>query len=99
MTTAHKPTFHPAVGSANQGHYRWHAPKQQISARDLNAHLDMKVRQPGQNTVTEMASRDFRLELQKREKAHEEKMLTEKRRKGLIEDDVVENEQLLITDA
>jgi len=54
MTTAHKPTYHPAVGSANQGGYRYHAPRQQFSSRDLTAHTRMKYRKIGQNAPKEV---------------------------------------------
>merc|ERR1719373_309162 len=99
MTTAHKPTFHPAVGTSNQGGYRFHQPRQQQCARDLNAHTAMKVRGVGQNSESEVAARDLKAELLQREKEHEEQLLLEKRRKGLVEDTSVEKEQLLITDA
>jgi protein CWC15 len=44
MTTAHKPTFHPAVGSQHMGGFRFIAPRQQVAVRDLNAHTTLKFR-------------------------------------------------------
>ena len=44
MTTAHKPTFHPAVGSQNMGGFRFVAPRVQVSVRDLNAYTTLKYR-------------------------------------------------------
>lgn len=70
MTTAHKPTFHPAVGTANQGGYRYFVPRQQFSSRDLPGQLDMKKRKPGQNTTEEIAKRDLLAELQSGEAEH-----------------------------
>jgi len=44
MTTAHKPTFNPAIGSTNQGGYQYLTPRVQISTRDLPGELKMKYR-------------------------------------------------------
>jgi hypothetical protein len=37
-------TVHPAVGRAELGGYRYHAPRQQYSSRDLAHNLELKVR-------------------------------------------------------
>eukprot|EP01084_Bolivina_argentea_P144621 253688_1 len=92
MTTAHKPTFHPAVGTANQGGYRYWVPRQQFSSRDLPGQLDMKHRKPGQNTTQEIAERDLKAELEERESKFHEKIELEKQRQGLLTDPVKENE-------
>jgi Cwf15/Cwc15 cell cycle control protein len=44
MTTAHRPTFHPAVGSANAGGFRYHAPRVQKSVHDLPQETTLKFR-------------------------------------------------------
>lgn len=84
MTTAHKPTFHPAVGSANQGGYRYHAPRMQYSARDMASHTVLKVRQTGQNAPSDVEERDLRAELKQREQKHLDKQILEKQRQGLL---------------
>eukprot|EP01084_Bolivina_argentea_P180519 311885_1 len=84
MTTAHKPTFHPAIGTANQGGYRYVVPRQQFSSRDLPGQLDLKIRQPGQNTTQEIAQRDLKAELDEREAQYYEKKRLEKQRQGLL---------------
>ncbi|MES1921230.1 hypothetical protein MHBO_002789 [Bonamia ostreae] len=80
MTTAHKPTFHPAVGTANQGGYRYPVRSFHLSALDLPAHKELKKRKIGQNTAEEIKQRDLLAELEMREKAHEDKLAIEKRR-------------------
>ena len=47
MTTAHKPTFHPAIGSANTGGFRHYAGLRQVSVKDLAAHTHLKYRYVG----------------------------------------------------
>ena len=74
MTTAHKPTFHPAIGTANQGGYRYLVPRQQFSSRDLPAQLDLKLRKPGQNTTDEISKRDLKAELEAREAEYYDKL-------------------------
>jgi len=84
MTTAHKPTFHPAIGSANQGGYRYAAPRQQYSSRDLPGQLTMKLRQSGQNTQEEVSKRDLKSELQIKENTYKKKLELEKQRQGML---------------
>eukprot|EP00457_Paulinella_chromatophora_P016419 gb/GEZN01017224.1/.p1 GENE.gb/GEZN01017224.1/~~gb/GEZN01017224.1/.p1 ORF type:complete len:257 (+),score=53.98 gb/GEZN01017224.1/:96-773(+) len=84
MTTAHKPTYHPAVGSAFQGGYRYHAPRKQFSARDIASHTKLKFRQIGQGAPQELALRDMDEELKEREREHSAKTLQEQRRAGLL---------------
>jgi len=84
MTTAHKPTYHPAVGSATQGGYRYHAPRAQFSVKDVAAHTVLKVRQPGQGAPEDIAVRDLKAELQQREREHKDKQDDEKKKKGLL---------------
>jgi protein CWC15 len=84
MTTAHKPTYHPAVGSATQGGFRYHAPKTGFSVKDIAAYTELKVRQTGQGTQGEIATRDLKAELEDREREHAQKGELEKKRKGLL---------------
>jgi hypothetical protein len=44
MTTAHKPTWHPAVGGEHAGSYRYLAPRAQFSVRDMPSHTMLKAR-------------------------------------------------------
>ncbi|GAB5360906.1 hypothetical protein AAMO2058_000667900 [Amorphochlora amoebiformis] len=81
MTTAHKPTFHPAIGTANPGGYRYYAPKAQYSSRDLPGHLKLKTRGTGQGSLKEIEQRDLKAELVKKEKDHFQKKEDERRKK------------------
>jgi len=82
MTTAHKPTYHAAIGRATQGGYRYHAPRQQYSARDIATHTKLKFRQPGQNTTDDIDTRDLKAELAEKEDKHWKATNNEKMRKG-----------------
>ena len=72
MTTAHKPTFHPAVGSANQGGYRYHVARQQFDVKEMASHTKLKFRQTGQGTIDEVKSQDLKADLLLRERKHYE---------------------------
>jgi protein CWC15 len=67
MTTAHRPTFKPAIGGSEQGGNKMLTHTRAYSARDLPAYLELKVRKPGQGTQDEIAQIDFKQDLQKRE--------------------------------
>lgn len=74
MTTAHKPTWTPAVGASTgdmmmQGNYRG-AVSHQFSARDMPSHLKIKMRKHGQSTQAEIRGKDLRRELEEREQKH-----------------------------
>ncbi|KAL3666881.1 hypothetical protein V7S43_007830 [Phytophthora oleae] len=72
MTTAHRPTWHAAVGQSNEG--GWHAGgklSDQVSARDLPAHKRLKTRQVGQGTANEVELLDLREELERKEETYE----------------------------
>ncbi|KAK6543766.1 complexed with cef1p [Orbilia ellipsospora] len=66
MTTAHRPTFDPAVGKETQRGPAYHQ-------RLLPAHTVLKVRKPGQGGDAD-AKRDLRAELLKAEAAHYAKL-------------------------
>ena len=44
MTTAARPTFHPAVGGEDQGYFRMEAGTKQISVKDMPGHTRLKQR-------------------------------------------------------
>ncbi|XP_072179915.1 spliceosome-associated protein CWC15 homolog [Diadema setosum] len=73
MTTAARPTFDPARGGRGKGEGDLSALSKQYSSRDLPAHTKLKYRQPGQDTSDELRSRDFRKDLEERERAAREK--------------------------
>src|SRR5690349_3217775 len=85
MTTAHKPTYHPAVGSANQGGYRYRTARLQFSSKDMPGQTKLKYRQFGQNSVEEMMERDLQSELDQRESLLSDEVAQEKKRQGFIE--------------
>jgi len=73
MTTAARPTFEPARGGRGKGEGDLSAMSKQYSARDLPAHTKLKHRQSGQGTQDETRDRDFRKELEDRERVAREK--------------------------
>lgn len=73
MTTAARPTFEPAKGGMGRGERDLSALSKQYSARDLPSHTRLKYREHGQSTTEELRSRDFRRELEDRERAVRDK--------------------------
>ncbi|KAL1458295.1 hypothetical protein WDU94_008456 [Cyamophila willieti] len=68
MTTAARPTFEPARGGSGRGEKDLSAISKQYSSRDLPGHTKLKYREHGQGTNDELRSRDFRKDLEEREK-------------------------------
>lgn len=68
MTTAARPTFEPARGGSGRNEKDLGALSKQYSSRDLPGHTKLKYRQPGQGTSDELKSKDFRRELEERER-------------------------------
>jgi protein CWC15 len=68
MTTAARPTFDPAKGGTGRGEKDLSAITRQYSSRDLPAHTKLKYRESGQGTVDEHKSKDYRRELEERER-------------------------------
>ncbi|XP_030749736.1 protein CWC15 homolog [Sitophilus oryzae] len=68
MTTAARPTFEPARGGSGRNEKDLSAISRQYSSRDLPGHTKLKYREHGQGTQDEARSRDFRRELEEREK-------------------------------
>ena len=63
MTTAHRPTWHPAKGGSEQGGNRCFLPTKQYSAKDAPSHTKIKYRQEGQGTQDEVGNTDFKKKL------------------------------------
>lgn len=68
MTTAARPTFDPAKGGSGVREKSLGKLSQQVSARDLPAHLTLKERLVGQDTADEVKERDLKAELEDRER-------------------------------
>ncbi|XP_037941369.1 protein CWC15 homolog [Teleopsis dalmanni] len=68
MTTAARPTFDPARGGSGRGEKDLSALSKQYSSRDLPGHTKLKYRETGQGTSEELRNRDFRKELEERER-------------------------------
>ncbi|KAG9282249.1 protein CWC15 homolog [Astyanax mexicanus] len=68
MTTAARPTFEPARGGRGKGEGDLSALSKQYSSRDLPGHTKIKYRQPTQDAPEEIRNRDFRRELEERER-------------------------------
>eukprot|EP00611_Tribonema_gayanum_P029233 TRINITY_DN7754_c0_g1_i1.p1 TRINITY_DN7754_c0_g1~~TRINITY_DN7754_c0_g1_i1.p1 ORF type:complete len:236 (-),score=98.30 TRINITY_DN7754_c0_g1_i1:486-1193(-) len=75
MTTAHRPTWTPAVGTSNaRGNWATGGLSWQFSAKDEPGHKKLKFRQLGQNSEAELKRRDLKTVLEaKEENAKEEK--------------------------
>ncbi|XP_069104057.1 spliceosome-associated protein CWC15 homolog [Argopecten irradians] len=73
MTTAARPTFEPARGGRGKNEGDLSALSKQYSSRDLPSHTKLKYRQEGQGTVDELRGRDFRRDLEDRERAVRDK--------------------------
>ena len=58
------------MGHEEQGGMRKHAPSQFQSAKDMPSQMTLKVRQAGQGTADELEVRDFRAELEAKERKH-----------------------------
>ncbi|XP_063704340.1 protein CWC15 homolog [Culicoides brevitarsis] len=69
MTTAARPTFDPARGGQGRGEKDLSALSKQYSSRDLPGHTKLKYREQGQSTSEELRSRDFRKDLEERERS------------------------------
>uniref|UniRef100_A0A3Q3WTB0 Spliceosome-associated protein CWC15 homolog n=1 Tax=Mola mola TaxID=94237 RepID=A0A3Q3WTB0_MOLML len=68
MTTAARPTFEPARGGRGKGEGDLSALSKQYSSRDLPGHTKIKYRSPTQDAPEEVRARDFRRELEERER-------------------------------
>jgi len=68
MTTAARPTFDTARGGSGARERDLSAMTKQYSSRDLPSHQSLKSRDRGQNAPEDIAGRDFRRELEERER-------------------------------
>lgn len=68
MTTAARPTFEPARGGRGKGEGDLSALSKQYSSRDLPSHNKLKRRQTGQDNIDELREKDFRRDLEERER-------------------------------
>ncbi|CAK56359.1 unnamed protein product (macronuclear) [Paramecium tetraurelia] len=67
MTTAHRPTYRPAIGGSEQGGNKMLVHSRSYHSKDLPAYLILKMRKPGQGTQEELEQKDFKMDLLKRE--------------------------------
>lgn len=73
MTTAARPTYDTARGGTGRSESDLGALSKQYSSRDLPGHTKLKYRQDGQNSVNDVKNRDFRRELEEKERLNQEK--------------------------
>jgi len=73
MTTAARPTFEPARGGSGRSENDLSAITKQYSSRDLPSHTKLKYRVPGQGTEEERKNKNFRKELEEKERASSKK--------------------------
>ncbi|VDP16275.1 unnamed protein product [Soboliphyme baturini] len=69
MTTAHRPTFTPALGGTGKNEGDLSKISKQYSSRDMPSHTKLKQRLPGQGNTEDLKGRDFRRDLEDREKS------------------------------
>ncbi|MEW5302110.1 MAG: hypothetical protein WDW36_004920 [Sanguina aurantia] len=74
MTTAHRPTWAPAVGGEEQGGARWFVKSKQVSSKNAPGQTTLKFRVEGQGTGAEVNKRDLRAELEAKELKHRAKV-------------------------
>jgi len=70
MTTAHRATFHAAIGGKEQGGGRYIAGVTRVHVHDLAGQMNMKTRQPGQGTAAEVSKKDMLSALKDKEHEH-----------------------------
>ena len=70
MTTAHRATFHAAIGGKEQGGGRYIAGVSRVHVHDLAGQMSLKTRQPGQGTAAEISKKDMLSALKDREHEH-----------------------------
>jgi len=65
--------FQPAIGGTSRGESNLSGMSKQYSSRDMPSHKTLKYREKGQSTQDETRSKDFRRELEDRERTVREK--------------------------
>lgn len=83
MSTAHRPTWNPAVGKEVKGGSR------QFSTRDVASHTKLKFRQPGQGGSNEIEKRDLKAQL---EKAEAEARARKRKAAGHVDDTAMDED-------
>ena len=68
MTTAARPTWDTAKGGTSTRERDLSSMSKQYSSRDLPSHTRLKTRESGQGTADEIRQRDFRRDLEDRER-------------------------------
>mmetsp|Transcript_17550 Transcript_17550/g.30113 ORF Transcript_17550/g.30113 Transcript_17550/m.30113 type:complete len:234 (+) Transcript_17550:75-776(+) len=71
MSTAHRPTWAPAMGGEEQGGARFYVASRMMSAKNMPGQMTMKFRQVGQSAPSELRGRDLedmRADLEERER-------------------------------
>ncbi|TRY67149.1 hypothetical protein TCAL_02953 [Tigriopus californicus] len=68
MTTAARPTFNTARGGSGARERDLSAMTKQYSSRDMPSHTSLKHRDRGQSSTDDLSGRDFRRELEDRER-------------------------------
>lgn len=68
MTTAARPTWDTAKGGTSKQERSLSSMSKHYSSRDLPSHTKLKTRGEGQGTVNEHKDKDFRRELEDRER-------------------------------
>ena len=68
MTTAARPTFHPAVGGEDQGFFRMKEGTRQISVKDMPGHTRLKMRK----MAVEKSREELKAALEDKERAKKE---------------------------
>lgn len=79
MTTAARPTFEPAKGGTGKGENDLSALSKQYSSRDLPGHTKLKYRQTGQETKDEVSGKDFKRDLDDKERSSKRHRIEAKR--------------------
>ena len=72
MTTAHRPTFHAAVGGKEQGGGRYVSGVTRTHVHDLASQMNLKTRAPGQGAASDLTAdkAELRAALEAREMTH-----------------------------
>lgn len=70
MTTAHRPTYVPALGGGGKLEGALGKISKQYSVRDQKAHSKLKFRKEGQDSEKDLEQKDFKAELEAREREH-----------------------------
>lgn len=73
MTTAARPTFDTARGGKSKWESALSAQSKQYSSRDLPGHMRLKYRGEGQGAAGELRGKDFKRDLDERERTDRKK--------------------------